>query len=333
MQKERIHWIDIARGIGIIFVIYAHVLGSHDFRYLFYAFHMPFFFFLSGILHKNSDNFMDYLRKSAKRLLVPYLTIAVLTYLLWFFNLKNHSLSPEVIRQFLGIFYGNSNNGLLAFNNILWFLPTLFATRIIFALITKVSEKIKVLILKLFLFSIAGYFLSIFMPNVKLPFGIEIALSAVVFYGTGFLWQKSNRAKEFVSGYKYFLFPVLLILGSIAATIDFNNYGHQIDMRLGHLNNYFLFYIGAFSGIFAWIAFSIILKKNLLLEIIGKNALILFAWHPIVFIYLGKFLKIFADSGAIEIIRKYIPLLYTAISISIILFVNSIIKKLRSACH
>lgn len=290
---------------------------------------MPLFFFLSGILHKNDGSFVPFLKKSAKRLLVPYLIFASLTYLLWFFNLKNHNISPEVIRQFFSIFYGNSNNGLMAFNNILWFLPALFATKILFAIITKISTKNKPLIIKLFLFSIFGYLFSIFMPNIKLPFGIETALSAVVFYGAGFLWQKSEKAKGLISKDKYLLFPALLIFGGILATIDFQNYNQQIDMRLGHLNNYFFFYLDAFSGIFAWIAFSMIMKKNSLLENIGRNTLILFAWHPIVFIYLAKLLKAFIDNNAIEAIKKFIPLLYTIISINVILLIDFIIKKLR----
>lgn len=290
---------------------------------------MPFFFFLSGILHKNSGNFIAYLKKSAKRLLVPYFIIALLAYFLWFFNLKAHNLSPEVIRQFLSIFYGNSNNGLMAFNNILWFLPTLFATRILFTAITRFFRKTNPLLAVLFFFSFFGYLFSIFAPAIKLPFGIETALSAVVFYGAGFLWQNSDKTKGLIFKYKYLLFPVLLILGSILATIDFNIYGQQIDMRLSHLNNYFLFYINAFSGIIAWISFSMILKKNYLLEIIGKNALILFAWHPIVFIYLGKIINITLVANTVKNIKIFIPFLYTFVSISIILFINSAIKKLH----
>lgn len=330
MQNERIRWIDIARGIGIIFIIYAHVLGSNDFRHLFYAFHIPLFFFLSGIFYKKDVSFTAFLTKSAKRLLVPYFIFAFLTYFLWFFNLKNHNLSPETTRQFLSIFYANSNKGLMAFNNILWFLPALFVTRILFAFITKISVKTKSLILILFSFSVFGYLFSIFMPDIKLPFGIETALSAVVFYGAGFLWQESSRAKELIFKYKYLLFPTFLILGGILSTIDFNNYDHQIDMRLSHLNNYFFFYVDAFSGIFAWIAFSMILKKNSFLETIGKNSLILFAWHPIVFIYLDKFIKTFIGSDTLGAIKAFIPLSYTIISISAILAIDSVIKKLRA---
>ena len=269
MQTERVHWIDIARGIGIIFIIYAHVLGSHDFRYLFYSFHIPLFFFLSGVVynHRKYISFFTFFKKSAKGLLLPYFIFALISYILWLTRLKIDNLSsPEIIRQFLSIFYANSNNGLMAFNNILWFLPTLFVTRILFALITRFSVKARTLIFVLVIFSVFGYLFSIYAFNIKLPFGAETAISAVVFYGAGFLWNQSEKAKLLLSKYKYFLFVSLLIVGAYISTIDFNLYGQQIDMRLSHLNNYFYFYIAAFSGIFAWISFSIMLIRILCLK-------------------------------------------------------------------
>ncbi|MBC1212116.1 acyltransferase family protein [Listeria booriae] len=60
--NERITWIDYAKGIGIILVVYGHVLrGVFEagldipiklFTYedsFIYSFHMPLFFFLSGL--------------------------------------------------------------------------------------------------------------------------------------------------------------------------------------------------------------------------------------------------------------------------------------------
>lgn len=61
-MKNRIHWVDYAKGIGILLVVYGHViLGLHDskvgmqglnyeLQHLFiYSTHMPLFFFLSGL--------------------------------------------------------------------------------------------------------------------------------------------------------------------------------------------------------------------------------------------------------------------------------------------
>jgi fucose 4-O-acetylase-like acetyltransferase len=125
---------------------------------------------------------------------------------------------------------------------------------------------------------------------------------------------------------------LLLIIGTYVSTIDFNTYGQQIDMRLSHLNNYFSFYLAAFSGIFAWISFSVILKKNSLLEKIGRNSLILFAWHPIVFTYLAVILNAILGLSLIKNIKLFIPLIYTVISIAFILSANSFYNKLKLLC-
>jgi acyltransferase len=334
MRAERVGWIDIARGIGIIFVIYAHVLGDQGIRYLFYAFHIPLFFFLSGLVYDNDKyvNFFSFLKKSAIRLLVPYFIFAFIAYVLWLIGLKTANLfSPEIIKQFLSIFYGNSNNGLMVFNDVLWFLPTLFATRIIFAVIARFFIKTRSLIFVLLFFSVFGYLFSIFASNIKLPFGAETAISAVVFYGVGFLWNRSEKAKSLLFKYKYFLFVLLLIIGTYLSTLDFNAYHHQIDMRLSHLNNYFFFYLAAFSGIFAWISFSIILARNSLLEKIGRNSLILFAWHPIIFTYLAVILNTILGLKMMKNILLFIPLIYTGTSITVILAINSLYNKLKLA--
>jgi fucose 4-O-acetylase-like acetyltransferase len=67
--QRRIEWMDTARGIGIILVVYGHVLvGLHDggffsaanplwlSYYTIYTFHMPFFFLLAGLNVRRSIN-------------------------------------------------------------------------------------------------------------------------------------------------------------------------------------------------------------------------------------------------------------------------------------
>jgi len=160
VKTERIHWIDISKGIGIIFIIYAHMLGGNDFRHLFYSFHIPLFFFLSGAVYnpRKYINFPTFFKKSAKGLLLPYLIFAFIFFILWLIKLKtNNIFSLEIIKQFLSIFYANSNNNLMAFYNILWFLPALFVTRLLFALIFRFSSKTKVIIFTLMFFSAVGY--------------------------------------------------------------------------------------------------------------------------------------------------------------------------------
>lgn len=72
MNKKRIEWIDISKGVAIICVVIGHVVSSYhesgmylnntwwNFIHQFvYSFHMPLFMLLSGVLYglssKNSD--------------------------------------------------------------------------------------------------------------------------------------------------------------------------------------------------------------------------------------------------------------------------------------
>jgi fucose 4-O-acetylase-like acetyltransferase len=88
-DRARIAWIDQARGLGIILVVFGHALDgvavdpngaptpySWTF-YFIYLFHMPLFFFLSGLMVAGS------LRKGPGPFLVNKLWTVVYPYLLW----------------------------------------------------------------------------------------------------------------------------------------------------------------------------------------------------------------------------------------------------------
>ena len=86
-MKKRIEWVDLAKGVGILLVVYGHViLGIHDADIGFsginydiqhsviYTVHMPLFFFLSGLFAirwVKRDAKVAILQK-VKSLLIPY---------------------------------------------------------------------------------------------------------------------------------------------------------------------------------------------------------------------------------------------------------------------
>lgn len=88
--KQRLTYIDIARAIGILFVVLGHVnqfyrdsqgIENSQTLIFIYAFHMPLFFILSGILFSEKTfhdlSFFDFLIKKVKALLVPYLFLDI----------------------------------------------------------------------------------------------------------------------------------------------------------------------------------------------------------------------------------------------------------------
>ena len=49
---DRLDWVDVARGIGILAVVIGHVWTRGPVRDALYSFHMPLFFILSGMLSR-----------------------------------------------------------------------------------------------------------------------------------------------------------------------------------------------------------------------------------------------------------------------------------------
>lgn len=50
MTKQRIGYLDIAKGIGILLMIFGHIDGGGVVQTWIYSFHIPLFFIVSGII-------------------------------------------------------------------------------------------------------------------------------------------------------------------------------------------------------------------------------------------------------------------------------------------
>lgn len=71
ITNKRVDWVDVAKGIGMICVILAHVEEQY-LKMPLYTFHMPLFFFLSGYLFSIKSSFKEFLISKCRRILVPY---------------------------------------------------------------------------------------------------------------------------------------------------------------------------------------------------------------------------------------------------------------------
>ncbi|MDE2429225.1 MAG: acyltransferase family protein, partial [Burkholderiales bacterium] len=121
-MSERNPTIDIAKGLGIILVVLGHNwIVAHEHGELFrviFSFHMPLFFFLSGVVLKGSDSFRQFAFHRADTLLKPYLLV------LSTWGLARIVLaSVPIVPYFLGLLYGT---GYTIEWVPLWYLPHLF---------------------------------------------------------------------------------------------------------------------------------------------------------------------------------------------------------------
>ena len=71
-REKRSEILDIAKGIGILLVVWAHAKGPFS-KYI-YQFHMPFFFLVSGYLYNKDDSPKVFIWKKTKSLYVPFIT-------------------------------------------------------------------------------------------------------------------------------------------------------------------------------------------------------------------------------------------------------------------
>lgn len=83
LKRERLPYLDYARVFVMYLVIFGHLLLNDDttIRPYIYSFHMPFFFLVSGMLHKDRGGIAW--NKYWKTLIVPFLLFNFLFFILW----------------------------------------------------------------------------------------------------------------------------------------------------------------------------------------------------------------------------------------------------------
>jgi acyltransferase len=328
---KRIHWIDICRGIGIILVLYGHLFVSDKNNYLIFAFHMPLFFFISGLVFKpTSKSLWETTKKYFRPLLVPYYVFAILTYLFTLISQTAGDVSiGGVAYQLFGMLYGSGSDGMLGYNVVLWFLPCLFITKLIFAAITKKVSQTKTILFVLAASAISGYLLSVYIPWLKLPFNAEIALTGITFFGAGYLLRTRKQLFHVFSKQKPLLALTAMLFTIVIATLHYHVTGNKVDLRANQLNNFFLFYLGAFGGIVGWMTISQIIAKNAILEYIGRHSIIIFAWHNVISKDLHNVVNSLLAQDLLNNIKYLLPTIYAFILTSIILFSRMVIIKLK----
>lgn len=288
LGKARVSWIDTLRTISIFSVVIIHT-GRVPEAFALYtsSFYMPVFFFISGLFVKESiksQPFIDYLKTRAQRLLIPYLTFGIVSYILWIFligKLKGDDLPANpLLHFFANTIYGVGGYGWLEHNITLWFFPCLLVVELLFFFVIQISSR-RLLIATLLALSVVGYsYFYIFdIASFRLPFGIDIALTAVVFYGLGYLVQPYILDPSAKAWYA----PPATALGAVSYIVFSNLNKGSAFVVGGFGENYFYFYLAALSGIFFWMQIARMIKPNQLFEQIGQNTLVIFPLHPLLF--------------------------------------------------
>ncbi len=136
-NKDRENYIDVARGICLLLVVYAHAKGPRA-GYI-YLFHMPFFFFLSGYLHNTKTDWKSFLLKKIRNYYIPFVfwNVAVTTLRFVFGHMGFKSLLRQIIYVFLAVEKDGKIMGAT------WFLGSLFLVSVFYKLIETAMSIVK----------------------------------------------------------------------------------------------------------------------------------------------------------------------------------------------
>lgn len=136
-SKPYYSWIDTAKVIGIFFVVYGHGgLAIQPIRDIIYVFHMPLFFFLSGVLYRPMSPIQT-LKKDWRGLLIPYLLLNLICLIPFLLSPLKGTFSLERLFQRIGAIFmglGYSHEYWVPVSTPCWFLIALFLCRMLLSL-------------------------------------------------------------------------------------------------------------------------------------------------------------------------------------------------------
>lgn len=184
-QNERIYWVDALRFIAMFLVYIGHLGPAAGRIYGFvYLFHVPLFFFISGLFYKQSARLSETIKTSFIKLIVPYFYYSMLSlgvYVL--FLQKDVSTLPGLLAQLL-----EAKRNVIEYAPQLWFLPCLFLVIIIFAILDSLAKNRLIIMLAV----TVSMILTIYIPqnpvsySPNLPYGLDSALYYIFWFALGF---------------------------------------------------------------------------------------------------------------------------------------------------
>lgn len=291
-KKNRITFIDTAKAIAMFLTIVSHSgLGANPINRWICSFHMPLFFFITGWTQKNKSlsgfkEWKDFIFKKIYTLLGPYILFS-------FIAAKIGDLDT-----YKNIFYGtifslNKANSI----GVMWFLTCMFSSVIIYQIIINIRNSIKNTTLKNIIFYLililcgitSGYFNCNRVPNLGIPFNLNIALSAVLFMfagnGISKLYNLCINKYNILKKKSIVLIPaiIIIIIGILTYRLNtsaytMGTYDFGVVMAEAWYGNYIIFLINAIICSTGIVLLSMVID-NKILAYIGRNTLIILYFH------------------------------------------------------
>lgn len=286
MTRKRITYLDIAKGMGIIFVVMRHSQMMGDTFYNSVAsIIMPLFFVVSGMLMQHINEEKKTLKeitvRKAKSLLIPYLTFS-LSYLV--INGVTYLQNPEAVTgtQMYKLFiYFISFAGI----SVMWFMPTMFCSEVFFLAIRKRCSHVMTIVIcaaaGIAAILIAPVYDAEFwfgsMPLLAFSFFLAMltrSVIAAIFLCFGYYVKMLIKEHEKIS------LPELGVgIVMLAVVMYLNVQNETVDLHYMQFNHAWMYFLGANFGSLAVILICKNIPQLKVLIFLGVNSLIIMGTH------------------------------------------------------
>ena len=326
-EESRIEWIDISKGMGILFVMLGHCYLDTKYTFWFISFHMALFFFLSGYTFRIKESYFQFLNKKIRTLLIPYLFFVIVTMLFNGLLAMTHGNTYDVIgiaRQYL----------IQKRYTLLWFLTCLFLAEQVMFFLEKIYLRLGSKKEYWIIVSSAEFILFYFYQikiGIDLPWNADLVLIGVAFMNFG-KYICETKMLEKVQIKASLLGSSLLILCICFSRYNYYHYG-KVDWYSNQFGNVWLYLVSAFSGVFATIFLASRIKCRKI-ALLGRNSLVFYGLHRLI---IDNLVFVVYPRLKIRMIGNDVFLLVLAtlsifVSISILSIFNYVITKYVPWC-
>lgn len=299
--KNRIEWIDFAKGISIILVVYGHsgLSGVPFWGNFFSAIRMPFFFFCSGLLFRYTKypQITSLIKRRYGTLVRPFFYFSLMVLLLEYFIQKNW-MSYAITTLIHG--WGGY---------ALWFIPVLFGTELWFYTICRISKGNQMAMVSMIVIStILGYLTYYYnLPN---NYNVCFILTSVLFYGVGNLvsphiinfFKESAVWKIILAACVFFMVTLTFLFNPCKPDFGANFLVGPATYSAGIGGAFFMCCLAA---LICKISVKPVALIKAAVVFMGKNSYVVLAFHQIIILLLGKYINV---PGSIERIIMWVIL-------------------------
>lgn len=329
--KQRIEWIDLVRGFGILLVIFGHASIEEHFSLWLHAFHMPLFFVVSGYLYSENrkGTTLGYIGRKAKAQLLPYAVWGILTYLLWLFLYRGQE--QDLLSPLLSLLWINSTG--LKISGVFWFLTALFIASVLFDLILRhVKNRIVQGIILCALAIVGCLFRRVF--DRQLPWSMLSAFVGMGFMYLGYQFKahENNAVVARLNSLKWYV--LLPVFAAVTVLIFLNG---EVNMRRSLYQIVPLFWLNA--ALMVWLIFLCAkraderIKSGFGVRIlsavkrIGRNSIVYVCLETVVLKSVEAVRRTVIPTPSNAVLTVGLYLLEALISIAILFGVDYIVEK------